>query len=242
MTYKVSLNAKQHNFIGNIQDLKASNMNMKSNMVLAAVVSAGIIAWLSGYLSGYVVNTAEIEKDAVTIEVAEAAPAGGAAKPSGPEPILELIAAADVERGKSVAKACAACHSFDSGGKNGVGPNLYGMVGKKKDSVEGYAYSGKLEEYGGPTWSYEELNKFLWKPKVYAPGTKMSFVGIKKPEDRAAVLAYLRTYGDKPLPSAAEIEKEKADLGPKDEAVVVPTDAPAIVDTPVEAAIPEVKK
>jgi cytochrome c len=201
-------------------------MNMKWNMALAAVVSAGIIAWVSGYTSQHVVKVEKIDKDAVTIEAAAAAPVGGAAKASGPEPILELIAAADLERGKSVAKACAACHSFDNGGKNGVGPNLYGVVGKKKDIVAGYAYSGKLEEHGGPTWSYEELNKFLWKPKVYAPGTKMSFVGIKKPEDRAALIAYLRTYNDAPLPSAAEIEKEKADLGPKEE-VAAPAPAAA---------------
>lgn len=204
-------------------------MNMKWNMALAAVVSAGIIAWVSGYASQHVIKSEKIDKDAVTIEAAESAPVGGAAKASGPEPILELIAAADLERGKSVAKACAACHSFESGGKNGVGPNLYGVVGKKKDAVEGYAYSGKLEENGGPTWTYESLNKFLWKPKVYAPGTKMSFVGIKKPEDRAAVIAYLRTYGNSPLPTAAEIEKEKADLGHKEEAApaAVPAETPA---------------
>lgn len=218
-------------------------MDMKWNMALAAVVSAGIIAWVSGYASQHVVHADDLEKDAVTIEVAQAAPVGGAAKSSGPEPILELIAAADVERGKSVAKACAACHSFESGGKNGVGPNLYGVVGKKKDTAAGYAYSGKLEEHGGPTWSYEELNKFLWKPKVYAPGTKMSFVGIKKPEDRAAVIAYLRSYNNAALPTAAEIEKEKADLGSKEEAavapvsdVVAPAAAPTVTSAPEPAA------
>lgn len=183
-------------------------------MALAAVVLAGIIAWLSGFMSQHVVHAEELKKDAVTIEVAEATPvAGAAAKASGPEPILDMVATADVERGKSVAKACAACHTFDNGGKNGVGPNLYGIVGHKKQSASGFVYSGSLAQQGGDTWSYSELNKFLWKPKVYASGTKMTFVGIKKPEDRAAVIAYLRSLNNAAVPTPAEIEKDKADLG-----------------------------
>lgn len=189
-------------------------MNMKFNMALAALVIAGIIAWLSGFVSQQAVHAEALQKDAVTIEVAQAAPAGGAAKAAGPEPILELVAAADVERGKTVAKACAACHTFDAGGKNGVGPNLHGIVGRKKDSVAGYAYSGSLVGQGGDTWTYGELNKFLWKPKAYASATKMTYVGIKKPEDRAAVLAYLRSLNNAPAPTDAEIAKDKADLAP----------------------------
>ena len=184
-------------------------MNMKANMALAALVSAGLIAWITGFASEAMVSPEPLKEDAVKIEVAATAPvAGGAAAPTGPEPILAMIATADVERGKVVAKACAACHSFDNGGKNGVGPNLYGIVGKKKDSTAGYTYSGALEKVGDPVWSYTSLNKFLWKPKVYAPGTKMTYAGLKKPEDRAAVIAYLRTYGNAPLPSAGEIEAE----------------------------------
>lgn len=189
-------------------------MNMKYNMALAALVVAGIIAWLSGFVSQQAVHAEDLAKDAVAIEAAAApAAAGGSAKAAGPEAILEMVAAADIERGKSVAKACAACHSFDNGGKNGVGPNLYGIVNRKKDSVAGYAYSGALEKQGGDVWTYAELNKFLWKPKAYASGTKMSYVGIKKPDDRAAVLAYLRSLNNAPAPSADEIAKEKAELG-----------------------------
>jgi len=202
-------------------------MNMKANMVLAAVVLAGIIAWVSGFTSHVAVNPKDIKEDAVKIEVVEAAPAGGPAKIAMPEPILAMIATADVERGKSVAKSCAACHSFDNGGKNGVGPNLYGIVHRKKDSHEGYAYSGALEEHGGTVWDYAELNKFLWKPKAYAPKTKMSYAGLKKPEDRAAVIAYLRSYDNASLPTQAEIDKEKTELTPPEAAVPVVT-APAI--------------
>ncbi len=211
-------------------------MNMKMNMALAALVIAGLIAWISGFTSQQAVHAEDITKDAVTIEAAAAVGAGaGAAKAAAVEPILAMIATADLERGKSVAKACAACHSFDNGGKNGVGPNLYGIVGRKKDSVAGYAYSGSLEKQGGAIWTYEELNKFLWKPKAYAPGTKMTYVGIKKSEDRAAVIAYLRSYNNAALPSPAEIEKEKADLGG---AVAVETPPVPAAATTVPAAAP----
>ncbi len=187
-------------------------MNLRANMALGAVVIAGIIGWISGFASEHMVSAEPLKEDAVKIEAAEVAPAAaGSAKAAGPEPILAMIAAADIERGKTVAKACAACHSFDSGGKNGVGPNLYGVLGRKKDSVAGYSYSGSLAKQGNGTWTYTELAHFLWKPKAYASGTKMTYAGIKKPEDRAAVIAYLRTLAASPaaLPSQAEIDAEK---------------------------------
>ena len=101
------------------------------------------------------------------------------------------------------------------------------MIHRKKDTAAGYSYSGALVAQGGDTWTYGELNKFLWKPKAYAPGTKMSFVGIKKPEDRAAVIAYLRSLSNAPAPTAAEIEKDKADLAPAETAA-----APAAKEAP----------
>ncbi len=191
-------------------------MSLKANMALAAVVSAGIIGWLSGFASEHMVPTENLKEDAIKIESAAAPTAGGAAaKAAGPEAILEMLATADVERGKAVAKACAACHSFDSGGKNGVGPNLYGIIGRKKESASGYSYSGELAKQGGDTWNYAEIAKFLWKPKAYAANTKMTYAGIKKPEDRAAVVAYLRTLSDAPhaLPAQDDIDADKTALG-----------------------------
>lgn len=201
---------------------------MESNKIFAAVLVAGIIAMLAGFVARQLVHSETLEDDAFTIEVAEVAGPGGAVE-AMPEPILALIAAADISRGEKVAKACAACHTFDQGGANGVGPNLYGIVGASKDHVAGYAYSGALKEVGGGAWSYAELNKFLWKPKKYAPGTKMNFIGLKKPEDRAAVIAWLRTMAPsaKPLPSAAEIAAEEAELAPPEEEAVAEGEAPA---------------
>lgn len=205
--------------------------NLNFNMIFAALLCAGIIAMLAGFVSKGLVHARPLDKDAVTVEAAEAsAGAGGAAKIAMPEPVLGLIAAADIERGKSVAKACAACHTFDQGGANGVGPALYGVVGAKKQVHAGFDYSGTLAETGGDTWTYAELNKFLWKPKAYASGTKMNFIGVKKPEDRAAVIAYLRTLGGPGLPSQAEIDAEAKELAPPEAAVV-----PAAAEAPAEA-------
>ena len=199
-----------HPFLGGII------MNLRTNMAFGAVVVAGIIGWISGFASEHLVSAEPLKQDAVKIEAAAAPTAGGAsAKAAGPEAILDLIAKADVERGKSVAKACAACHMFDNNGKNGVGPNLYGVIGRKKQSAAGYSYSGELAKQGGDTWTYAEIAKFLWKPKAYAANTKMTYAGIKKPEDRAAVIAYLRTLASAPHaePTQAEIDADKKELG-----------------------------
>ena len=110
-----------------------------------------------------------------------------------------MLAAANADAGQKVAKKCTACHSFTKGGANKVGPNLWNVVGGKPASVSGYKYSGAMS---GMTvnWEYEELNKFLYKPKAYLKGTKMSFAGLKKARDRATIIAYLRSLSDNPKP------------------------------------------
>lgn len=189
---------------------------MEFNKIFAAILVAGIIAMLGGFVAKQLVYPHKLEQNAFNIEAAEEGAGGVAAGPVGPEPILALIAAADVAKGEKIAKACAACHTFTKGGPSGVGPNLYGVVGGPKDHMPGFAYSGALLEVGGPTWTYGELNKFLYKPKAYAKNTKMSYAGLKKPEDRAALIAYLRAQADSPkaLPSAGEISAEEAELAP----------------------------
>lgn len=204
---------------------------MEFNKIFAAILLAGIIACFGGFIGRFLVHAPELPEDqfAYNVEAMEAPGAGGAAKAAVAEPILAMLAAADVSKGEKVAKACAACHTFNQGGANGVGPNLYNVIGGPKDHVAGFAYSGALLEQGGNTWTYAELNKFLWKPKAYAPGTKMSFVGIKKPEDRAALIAYLRTLAPAPkaLPSAGEIAAEEAELAPPAEETGEEASAPA---------------
>jgi cytochrome c len=132
------------------------------------------------------------DAQATETTAAEATPVDGGG-------IAALLASADQQAGAKVSKKCAACHSFDNGGPNKVGPNLWDIVGKAVAGGEGYKYSGALADMGGD-WSYESLDGFLAKPKDFAPGTKMSFAGLKSAEDRANLIAYLRSLSDNPKP------------------------------------------
>lgn len=191
---------------------------MEFNKIFAAILVAGIVASMSGFFSKKLVHPEELEENAFKVEVPDAPVSGAPKREKLPEPVLAMIASADITRGQKLSKACAACHSFDKGGKNGVGPNIWDLVNAKKQNVDGFSYSGVLNANGEENWTYEALNKFLWKPKWYAPGTKMNYIGLKKPEDRAAMIAWLRTLADSPesLPTDARIAAEEAELLPKE--------------------------
>ena len=184
--------------------------SLEFNKLAAGVLCGGLLLMGVGKFAGVLVHTEQLETNAYTVEVAEGA--ATAAAPAGPapiEPILGLLASADVASGQKVAKKCAACHSFDKGGPNKVGPNLFGVVMAAKGHVDGFAYSDALLSSGETdNWTYTALNHFLLKPKDYAPGTKMNFAGLKKASDRADLVAYLRSLADSPaaLPSADEIQ------------------------------------
>lgn len=199
---------------------------MEFNKIFAAVLIAGIIAMFGGFVAHQLIHPHELEKDAITIEGVESVD-GGSTKVAMPEPILHLIATADVAQGEKLSKVCAACHTFESGGPNGVGPNLWGVLGGKTAHASGFAYSETLAGMNG-SWDYAALNKFLWKPKAYIDGTKMNFIGLKKPEDRAALIAWLRTKGSSaPMPSDAQIAAEAAELAPPEPEAPAEGAAPA---------------
>lgn len=171
------------------------------NKVAAAVVLAGIIAIVSGKIAdGLYHPVTTPEKPGYEVVVADTSSAG-AGQAQQPEEINigELLTAANSDSGKRVAKKCVACHSFDKGGKNLVGPNLWNIVGNQKAGVSGFKYSSALTSEGG-TWGYEELFNFLNKPQKAVPGTIMSFRGIRKPNDVANLIAYLRDMSDNPTP------------------------------------------
>ena len=123
----------------------------------------------------------------------------GEQKPAGSD-LAALLAKADAAHGAEVAKKCGLCHNFDKGGPNMIGPNLYGVLGRKVASHEGYDYSDALKAKGG-NWDYELINKMITNPNEYVPGTKMAiFPGLPDAKDRADVLAFLRTKNDNPPP------------------------------------------
>tara|TARA_B100000686_G_scaffold118955_1_gene126099 strand:- start:37 stop:567 length:531 start_codon:yes stop_codon:yes gene_type:complete len=118
---------------------------------------------------------------------------------SGSEDIMALFASASAADGAKVFKKCAACHSISQGGANKIGPALWGVLGRKAGSVSGYKYSKAMAAYG-KSWSFEEMNGFLIKPKDWIKGTKMAFAGLKNAKDRAAVILYMNENTDSPLP------------------------------------------
>lgn len=140
------------------------------------------------------------EKQGFVIPGVESSEGGAGA--AAAVPIATLLATADVVKGEAIFKKCVACHTIASGGANGIGPNLWGTVGKPLAGHAGFAYSDALKTKGG-NWTFEALNEWLANPKKYAPGNKMTFAGLGNPEERAAVILYLNSQGSNlPLPAA----------------------------------------
>jgi cytochrome c len=172
---------------------------MELNKGMAAPLVSGIGFFLTGLIGMNLVTETRLQKPAIVIEgtpVAEAAAPVRAALP----PIAPLLAKADVATGEStVKKLCVACRTFNEGGKAGVGPNLYGVVGGPHGHMEGFNYSAGMKAKTGP-WTFDELNEWLHKPASYVPGTRMAFAGIGNDQQRANVIAYLRSLSANPVP------------------------------------------
>ncbi len=173
--------------------------SLEGNKIFAAVLVAGILASGSGVVSRMVYGPHHLEEPAFRIALPEAGAGGEAAPAAEEKPLAVLLASADPAAGANVAKKCAACHSFEKGGPNKVGPDLWGVVGRDVGKHEGFSYSPAMAEHGGQ-WSFDSLNTFIKAPKTAVPGTKMAFAGLPKDTDRANVLAYLRSLADSPVP------------------------------------------
>lgn len=153
------------------------------------------------FVTELVFHTEHPETPGYKIEVAQAESAGAAAEEPAGKPIGELLASADLAAGEKLTKRCTACHAFEKGGANKVGPYLYGVVERDIASAAGFGYSGSMTDYSaGKKWTYEELDGFLTKPGDWVKGTAMGFAGLKKAEDRANIIAYIRTLSDNPAP------------------------------------------
>ena len=171
---------------------------LRFNKIAAALLSGILLIMVFGKIGNILVNPETDISNAYPIEVPEKNQIKSkVVEEVVIEPILALLATANLESGQKISKKCVACHGFDSGGPNKVGPNLYNIVNKDQGKAD-YAYSKVLASLSGK-WSYEELNKFLYKPKLYSKGTKMNYAGLSKTKDRANLIAWLRTKSDSPV-------------------------------------------
>jgi cytochrome c len=180
------------------------------NKIIGAILGTLLFVMGVGFLAeGIYAPIANVGPSYDLPEPAAGASATAATAPA--VPLATLLATADASEGASSAKKCQSCHDFTEGGPNKTGPNLYDVVGRKIAGHPGFSYSDVLKSHEADTWSYDELNKWLASPKGLMPGTKMTFVGIDDPVERANVLAYLRTLSHNPVPfPVAEAAKPAA--------------------------------
>jgi cytochrome c len=203
--------------------------SMELNKICAAVLTAGIAFAALGIISDDLSHPTSLKESVLKIKGAETTAAPVAAAPAALPPISVLLAKADPAQGEAFTKKiCIACHNFNAGGANKVGPLLYGVVGRDKASAPGYTYSSALKGKGGK-WTFADLNEWLHKPSAYAPGTKMAYAGIENDSMRANVIDYLRTLSPNPEPlppvTAADTTPPPAAASP---APTAATAAPAL--------------
>ena len=175
---------------------------LEVNKILASIFVAFIVIGLISILGDTIINGKNNEqvKNAYYIDITEMKTSNAIANTENEEiseQISMFLTSASFEKGKKLFKKCSACHSYEKGGANKVGPNLWNIINRPKASIQDFTYSKALAEFSG-NWGYEELNQFLFKPKEYIQGTKMNFSGLNKEKDRADLLLFLREQADIP--------------------------------------------
>ena len=175
---------------------------LEVNKILASIFVAFIVIGLISILGDVIINGKNNEqvKNAYYIDITEMKTSNVVTNTENEEiseQISMFLTSASFEKGEKLFKKCSACHSYEKGSANKVGPNLWNIINRPKASIQDFTYSKALAKFSG-NWGYEELNQFLFKPKEYIQGTKMNFSGLKKEEDRADLLLFLREQADLP--------------------------------------------
>ena len=169
------------------------------NKIVAAVLMVALLVIGIGKLSDVIFHVEKPETPGYAVDVEEATTVSSSTKSSVEEKIDidALMAMGDLTHGEKVFKKCTACHQIAAGGKNMIGPNLWGVIGRTAGSVSDYKYSKAMIDYG-KEWSFEEMNSYLIKPQAYVKGTKMAFAGLRKEKDRASVILYMNSKSASP--------------------------------------------
>jgi cytochrome c len=178
-------------------------MSLEVNKAFAAVLTAGVCFMTAGLIGELLIHPKRPATPAIAISGAQPRQAAAPAAPAAPavEPIGPLLAAANVDNGRTLAqRQCGSCHTFNEGGRHGVGPNLWGIVGANHARAEGFRYSAAIQAKASEPWTYEALNAFIANPRAAMPGTTMGFNGLANPQQRADVIAFLRTLSANPVP------------------------------------------
>jgi len=185
------------------------------NKILGAVLGTCLVLLALNITAGALFAPVQPEKPGYEIAVPEQPAAGAApeAAATQEQPLPVLLASADPKRGENAAKKCATCHTFNKGEPNRVGPNLWGVVNRKKGTEGGFSYSDALKSKGG-TWTFEDINAFITNPRTFAPGTKMSFAGVPRGSERADIIAFLNQHSDNPAPLPKTAEAAPAGAAP----------------------------
>jgi cytochrome c len=185
-------------------------MDLTFNKVAGAVLATGLALVGLRELANGVFAVHEVEKPGYAIAVAEETTGGGVQAELPPD-WGTVIPIADTAAGQAVFAKCTSCHNIEAGGANGTGPNLFGVVGARPASHPGFAYSQAMTDHAGeqPIWTWDELDAFIKAPQKHVAGTKMTFVGVKKQEDRVNLIAWMAQQGGKlavppPNPVVAE--------------------------------------